>query len=302
MRELQGKLFITIDTEPDCDIKWNRSNPLVFTSIAYGIPKLLRPIWDKYNVSPIYFVSPEVVMDKECCGVLKEEIKKGAIIGAHLHSEYIEPNITIKNPAGKQSKEYPCFAHSSQIEFEKIKNLTSLIQNNLGVKPVWYRAARYGADLDTIKALSELGYKYDSSVTPEIDWSEQGGPDHSKAPNQPYWISKEDFYTPAIGEKESIGIVEVPITIFGKRGGIIQKALPNNWLFYLWLRPTHMTVFEQKHLIEKLQNKYHKVTLVMMFHSMEIMINRTPYVRNRVMQKMFLKRIIKILDYWVGKQ
>ncbi|HIH31556.1 TPA: hypothetical protein HA235_02505 [Candidatus Woesearchaeota archaeon] len=290
------KLLVTLDVEPDCDIHWNRSNPLKFTSVTVGIPKILRPIWDKYDVKPIYFVSPEVVMDKKCCRYLKQEIKMGAIIGTHLHSEYIAPNITIKNPKGKPSKEIPCFTHDTKTEFEKIKNFTKLIERNLGVKPMWYRAARYGADLDTIKSLKKLGYKYDSSVTPHIDWSKQGGPDHSKAPEQPYWISKSNFYK-ATGQKQSIGIREYPITIIGKRFGILGKILPNNWYLFSWLRPTHMTVYEQKKLIRNYAKKYKNSEVILMFHSMEIMSGKTPFVRNQTMQKLFLSRLEKIIRF-----
>jgi hypothetical protein len=289
------ELLITIDTEPDCDIHWVRTNPLTFTSVTEGIPKLLRPIWNKFNVKPIYFVCPQVVQNDECCEVLKKEIQLGAIIGTHLHSEYIEPNIT--ECAGKPSYEFPCFAHSTEIEFEKIKNLTELIEKKLGVRPEWYRAARFGADLDTLQSLQKLGYKYDSSVTPFINWSKKGGPDHSKAPVQPYWISKGDYYV-GTNEKDSTGIKEYPVTIWKKRLGILGKLLPDAWLFYNWLRPTHMTVLEQKNLIGKFIKRFKNPSMVMMFHSQEVMIRKSPYVRNKFMQKIFLKRIERTISYY----
>ncbi|GAG34500.1 unnamed protein product, partial [marine sediment metagenome] len=166
------KLFcITIDTEPDCDIHWKRSDPLTFESVLSGIPNILRPLWDKYNIKPVYFVSPEVVQNDDCCRVLRQEIQFGAEIGTHLHGEYIEPRKKYESSAGTPSDEFPCFAYSREIELIKIKNLTELIAEKLGIRPVSYRAARYGADLDTLKSLEELDYKVDSSVTPEIDWS-----------------------------------------------------------------------------------------------------------------------------------
>jgi hypothetical protein len=290
------ELLVTIDTEPDCDIHWNRSSPLTFTSVTEGIPELMRPIWDKYRVNPIYFISPEVLYDDASCEVLKREIDRGAIIGSHLHSEYIEPNIC-PDMDGKGSGEFPCFAHSKETEYEKLKNLTQLIEEKLSYTPVWYRAARYGADLDTIKSLASLGYKYDSSITPGIDWSPIGGPDHSKSPLQPYWISKTDFYA-GTDEKEGTGIREYPITIHGKRFGPAGKLLPDKWLFYRWLRPSHMTVLEQKNLIREYIREFGDPSFIHMFHSMEIMINKTPFVRNRFMQKRFLKNIEKVLEFY----
>ena len=161
------------------------------------------------------------------------------------------------------------------------------------MKPVWYRGARFGADIDTIQCLKQLGYQYDSSVTPNIDWTDKGGPDHRQAPEKRYYISEQDIHIAG-----NSTIQEVPITIRGKRWGVIGKLLPENWLFYQWLRPTHMTYIEMKHLIKQLKERKE---LVMMFHSMEIMINKTPYVRMKWMQKYYLWRLEKILLYAVKK-
>src|SRR4030042_5530913 len=151
------ELIVTVDTEPDCDASWRRSSPLSFTSVTQGIPGMLRPLWDRHGAKPIYFISPEVVRDNECCRVLQAEMRNGAVIGTHLHSEYIEPRVTVKDPAGTVSAGFPCYAHETEVEYAKINNLTTLIENRLDYRPVWYRAARYGADLDPIRILSELG-------------------------------------------------------------------------------------------------------------------------------------------------
>ncbi len=107
-----------------------------------------------------------------------------------------------------------------EVESAKIKNLTELIENKLGVRPVSYRAARYGADLDTIKALEKLGYKVDSSVTPEISWQSQGGPDHSRAPKQPYFISADDYYS--AGKSGILGSADY---YFGKEIAVFARQV-----------------------------------------------------------------------------
>lgn len=288
---------VTIDTEPDCDIHWRRSNPLTFSSVLYGIPELLRPIWNRYGIKPTYFVSPEVIMNVECCEVFKKEIELGSEVGAHLHSEYIEPEKKYNSVSGTISDEFPCFAHDSKTEFEKIKTLTYLIESKVGIKPISYRAGRYGADLDTINSLIKLEYRIDSSITPHINWSNKGGPDHSRGLEQPYWVSQKDYYKENKANKK---ILEVPITIGNKRFGYFGKYLPDSGLFYNWLRPTHMTVFEMKKLIKNYIEKYKNeevVVLNMMFHSMEIIPKATPYVRGGIDQKLFLKRLEKVLNW-----
>lgn len=276
-----GRLFVTIDTEMDADVHWKKQEPMQFSSVLVGIPNYFRPIWDKYNIYPIYFVSPEVVENEQCCKVLKQEISKGAIIGAHLHPEYIEPNR--ENICDIETEKFPCYGCTTDIEREKIKNLKAAITKNLGVVPKWYRAARFGADDDTIKMIGELGFKYDSSFTPGIDWSKAGGPSHKTVGIRPYTMAP-------------YSITEFPVTICGKRLGILGKFLPEKWLFYRWLRPTHMTYLEERSMIKELRKKGVK-DLVMMFHSMEIMVKKTPYVRNKIMQKYYLRRLEKTIFF-----
>jgi hypothetical protein len=289
---MEKSLCITIDTEPDCDIHWKRSDPLSFESVLSGISGILRPIWERYEIKPVYFVSPEVVQNNDCCQVLKKQLERGAEIGAHLHSEYIQPQQKYDTVAGTPSKEYPCYAYSTEVELAKIRNLTDLIEEKLGVRPVSYRAARYGADLDTAKSLEKLGYKVDSSVTPEIDWSYQDGPDHSKAPKQPYFISAGGYYTP--GDSK---ILEVPITISKKRAFFLD----DKWFFYRWLRPTHMTFTEMKSLANEFISNYDAPVLNMMFHSMEVIPKKTPFVRTAIGQKMYLSRLEKVIRYLKAK-
>jgi hypothetical protein len=281
---------ITIDTEPDCDVRWRRSSPLTFESVTVGITNILRPIWDRFKITPVYFVSPEVLENDQCRNVLKAEIDKGAEIGAHLHGEYIEPQKKHYNGAGTISSDFPCFAYDTQVESEKIRNLTELIEARLSIRPVSYRAARYGADLDTIKALDRLGYKVDSSITPGISWTKQGGPDHSRSPKQPYFISPDNYYSAGTS-----GVLEVPITISGKRFAF----LPDKWLYYRMLRPTHMTGFEMKLLVAQFAKNYAEPVLNMMFHSMEVLPGKTPFVRTKFGQKIYLRRLESVLNYMI---
>lgn len=286
----EKRLWVTIDTEMDADIHWKKTQPACFSSVVEGIPAILRPIWNEYDIKPIYFVSPEVLGSDECCEILKEEIRKGAIIGAHLHPEHIEP---LKEEAGGGEEKFPCIAYSREVERAKIDNLSKLIQERLGVHVEWYRAARFGADVDTIEILQELGFKYDSSFTPNIDWSDRGGPNHKLSPINSYYIDLKDIYDN--GEKTE-GIKEYPVTIMGKRFGVLGKFLPDNWLFYRWLRPTHMLYIEQRSMIREAK-KTKIADIVMMFHSMEIMIGKTPYVRTKWMQNYYIWRLKKTISY-----
>lgn len=118
-----------------------------------------------------------------CIEILKQEQQAGAEIGTPLHV----------------GDEFPCNVPQERWHLEQ---LTSLYERAFGTQPCSYRAGRYGMSDKTLTALGELGYKVDSSVTPHVDWSAQGGPDYRLCPNRPYWDR---------------GILEVPITILGMR-------------------------------------------------------------------------------------
>lgn len=294
------RIYITIDTEMDSDLHWVKHYPPSYASVIKGIPRILRPIWDRYDAHPIYFVSPEILYNEGCVRVLRREIQKGAVVGAHLHPEYIGPDSIWGAGMEKVPAQFPCYGYADAVEKEKLKNLTDLIEQKLGVKPEWYRAARFGADTATIRILRELGYRYDSSVTPNINWSSKGGPDHRCARLERYRISNRNIYDKAEGQEDDSGICELPVTIFGKRFGILGKFLPENWLLYRWLRPSHMTYFELKQVVFEMEKTGLREG-VMMFHSMEVMIGKTPYVRTRWMQRYYLWRLEKILAYAKAK-
>lgn len=282
--------LVTIDTECDFDVRYRRRVPFEFTSITHGIPKFLRPLWDRYEVRPIYFVSPEVLSQTACCRVLATELTHGAILGAHLHSELVPP--AERSP---ECADFACYACSRELEYQKLLYLTRMIEQRFGYRPEWFRAGRFGADLETMQILKALGYRYDSSVTPHLDWSSYGGPDHRRAPEQPYWISLADYYAGTTPEC-SLGILEVPVTIAGKRLGWLGMYLPDHWVCYTWLRPTHMTAVEQTRLIRRMLAQYQNPVVVMLFHSFEVMVRTSPYVRNRWMQTWFLNRLEAVLQ------
>ena len=58
-----------------------------------------------------------------------------------------------------------------------------------------------------------------------------------------------------------------------------------------------MSVAGMKSLIKTFMNEYGEPVLNMMFHSMELLPGRTPFVRNKTQQKMYLKRLGGVVQY-----
>lgn len=276
---------ITIDTEADANHQWQKKRPLRYMSVVFGLKEKLIPLFRKHQIKPVYFVAPEILENKEAVQILCSEQKNGlAEIGNHFHS--------VVKQTGKNYdfETFGCFALGNEDEATQIKLLDERISSLFGKKPVSYRAGRFGADLSTMRTLLRLGYRVDSSVTPHIDWTLKGGPDFINFPEQPYRVSPENFQK----EEKSSSLLEVPLTIGKKR----FPCLPNNWLSYRWLRPTHMLNFEVSALIEDYLFRYSKspkLTLCLMFHSMEIIPGATPFVRTSLESRFFLSRLQKMI-------
>jgi len=256
---------ITIDTEGDraCPLfvrKWGRLTGR-FSSVLEGIPRL-RSVWNDFSVLPVYLVTDGVLSCPDCVEMLKKEQEAGAEIGTHLHI----------------ADEFPCNVPQERWHLEQ---LTNLYEQAFGTRPCSYRAGRYGMSDGTLAALRELGYKVDSSVTPYVDWSAQGGPDYRQHSNQPYWQR---------------GILEVPITILGARswwpfGG---------WSRYRWLRPSVATAGHLKRIVDLACDDGLDM-LNMAFHTMELIPRASPYVRTRAETVLYLRRLRKTVAYIIKR-
>jgi hypothetical protein len=256
---------VTIDTEGDraCPFFGNRWGPLTGTyhSVLKGIPRL-RSIWNRLSIVPAYLASAEVLASRESLEVLQREQQAGAEIGTHLHID----------------SEFPCNVPE---ERQHLQVITDLYERAFGAPPCSYRAGRYGVNGRTLATLRELGYRVDTSVTPHIDWSAQGGPDHTTCPIQPYWV--ED-------------ILEVPVTIIG-----LRDWWPfNGWSRYRWLRPTVATCEQLKWIVDCACDVRFTV-LNMMFHTMEIIPGASPYVRTSVGTQLYLRRLERTIAYMMHR-
>ena len=58
-----------------------------------------------------------------------------------------------------------------------------------------------------------------------------------------------------------------------------------------------MMAFEMKSLVAEFSRKYNEPVLNLMFHSMEVIPGKTPFVRTKLGQKLYLSRLNSILRY-----
>ena len=282
-------MSVTIDTECDKSPDWSNSNPLTFKSILDGVPNKLQPLFQTYGIKPTYFLSPEVIQDKDSARIF-QSIQEECELGTHLHADFIEPMKTADNFDGMHSDAFQT-EFSPSIEFQKLDNLTSLFKSTFNFDPMVFRAGRYAANQNTIKSLIKLGYKVDSSFTPHLKWIGPNGSiiDHEDAPEQPYFTDERDIYNDNNGNGK---ILEIPISIIKTRKFFSTK--------HLWLRPKFSSFSEMKKVIDLVKEKfsdYEYIVLVMMFHSQEVIPNASPYTKTDLDVENYLKLLNKTFEY-----
>lgn len=152
-----------------------------------------------------------------------------------------------------------------------IKKSTDIIKKSIGRRPVSFRAGRYGINDMSLNLLKNEGYLIDTSVTPNVNWSMDGGPDWSKfSSTKPYFQDT---------------LLEVPITIIKVMG------------IKYWLRPSISTASTMKTIVEILRSQQKgNIILNMMFHSMET-IDPNPYIKSNL----FFQRLRIILEFLYNK-
>jgi hypothetical protein len=255
--------LITIDTECDASPDWRNASPLSFRSITDGIPGLLQPFFNRYGAVPTYLLTTQVLESNACLETLKSLDGKFEL-GTHLHPEFSSPSRKFEKPDGIRANDFSC-QYDEKTEFLKLEAITNLFTEAFNKKPLVYRGGRFGAGPSTIRALEKLGYIADTSVTPNVKWqSSVLKIDYSKAPGQPYFPdNKRD-----ISIKGKSGIIEFPVS---------------TWKPFLhgerWLRPSPVIPFREIiKVLDSLEKQFHgDIFANMMFHSMEIIPDASPY-------------------------
>lgn len=296
---------VTIDTEIDKSPDWKISASETFLSVLHGIPQKLTPLFNQFGAKPTYLLSSEVIENKDCVSLLKSIDNCG--LGTHLHGDLIEPNRRIYKIGNERTYEMEN-SYPKEIEYQKLKNLTGLFIEKFGYSPTSFRAGRFAAGNNTITLLEELGYLVDSSVTPGIDWNlPEGRANFLQAREQPYFPSKENLL-----EEGNSKVLEVPVSIvaprFKKYFYTVDKVkvlrpvsvIINTIFPARWLRPSSQNSGGMLGVITKLLKRYggnNAIVLNMMFHSMEVIPNASPYTKTEDECRSLLGKIETVLEY-----
>jgi hypothetical protein len=296
-------VVVVVDTEAEFD--WAHQPPRSARGVnSVKCQAQTQPIFERYGVRPTFVLDYPVSSTPEGYEFIRDLHRSGACeIGAHLQPW---DNPPFEEPTTDKNS-YPGNLPIA-LEREKLACLTSVIAENIGVRPRIYKAGRYGVGHATARILAELAYEIDVSVLPGTDLSAKLGPDFSHCGARPYWFGSN----PAL--------LEIPLSI--GYTGLLAPAAPMARLLTMnerlktlhvpgvlahlglveriALTPEGISFKEQRRLTRALLRSGHRV-FSFTYHSPSLAPGNTPYVRSAADLRAFLRRIEQYLDFFMGE-
>jgi hypothetical protein len=242
-----------------------------------GIGRCLEPLFREYGVRPTYLISPEVIRHEASAALFKAA---GACeLGTHLHPEFV-----LGSDRASQTSAVPCQL-LEQEERRLLEMLTASFVDTFGQAPHSYRAGRYGASARSLRALSDLGYLVDTSVTPHKLWDY--GLDFRSAPDSPYYPSVDDISAAGPGG----GLLEIPISLcVSPAPALVREAtrvlarsrleFAKDWAKWargpLWFRPGWAKRRVLLGFVRRAVQGEYQGVLNMMFHNVDFVSGCSP--------------------------
>lgn len=295
------RLLLGIDTE--ADDQWSDAGRRALSvRNAERLPALQR-LLAEHGVRPTYLVTWEMATEEPARSVLRSLAEAGGCeIGAHLHPWSSPP----RRPEDVRGT-FPCELPDALLE-RQLRELTAVIESELGTRPTSYRAGRYGLDARALPLLEGLGYSVDSSVDPLLNERRKGGPCFAGAPLHPYRPDYADLTRPGAAQ-----ILELPISVGTTPSlpaplrALYARLPPLPWrgalkrfgLRPVWLRPSYSSLADATQLASRLVASG-LPALNLLFHSSELLPGASPYHPDEASVRGFLERLRRLLDHVVG--
>ncbi len=271
-------------------------------------PGGLRPVFDRFGVRPVYLVDYAVATQPEGYGPLREILRSGRCeIGAHL-----QPWET--PPFDEELGERTSFNHNlpAWLQKEKLARLTEAITGSFGVRPVAYRAGRYGVGEEIAWILEALGYRIDLSVVPGTDLRRQHGPDFRRAFSRPYWFGRNRSlleipvtagYTGLLASKRLrstadtglYGALSHPSAARLRAPGVFARL---GLLERITLTPEGISLGEMRRLTQALLARGNRV-FTLSYHSPSLLPGSTRYVCSQEDLERFVGKLERYLDFFL---
>ena len=247
------------------------------TAIA-SLPAATRRL-NASGVVPTYLVDYPVVANPASAAAMRAMVADCACdVGTQLHPWVNPPFDEAVTPANSFTGNLPV-----PLQRAKLHALTDAIEAATGVRPIVYRAGRYGIGAETGRLLAEAGYRLDVSVRALFDYSAEAGPDFTAHPVWPWWVSEHLLEVPLSAAFTG------PLARWPRlhrqawlRGPLARSRLLNR----VALTPEGMPLSEALAAIRCLLADGVRL-FSLSFHTPSVEIGHTPYVRDAADLKMF---------------
>ena len=159
---MNQKVIVTIDTEGH-----DGNDPvskLILGETAegrFGI-EYIMDVLDEFNVKALFFVDFAEAWDygeDKVRNVVDIILRRGHNVGVHIHPDHMADKNRLF-----------LWEYSREEQYDIIFKCTELYIKMVGKRPISFRAGKYGANLDTLDILCDLGYKYDFSLFYHQQW------------------------------------------------------------------------------------------------------------------------------------
>ena len=294
------QLAIVVDTEEefDWDAPFSRDNRSTKSITAQT---QAHEFYDRFGIVPTYVVSHPVATDPAAVRFLSDlQSARRAEIGAHLHPWVCPPFEEDVNDHNSFQCNLP-----PALEHAKIAQLTEVITQNFGQRPLVFKAGRYGFGENTRQSLIALGYKIDCSTVPHIGYARKGGPNYYGVPDQPFWLDEGKalleipLTTGFAGALRRFGsnlapLYESPLAVQAHVPGVLART---GLLVRSQLTPEGITANEQINLLKTLVQQGKNI-FTLAYHSPSLASGNTPYVRSEPDLSTFLTTIEQVLTYF----
>lgn len=182
--EFGRRFLILADAEEEFDWSRSLSRQNTSTEAIASLPAATRRLRAR-GVTPTYLLDYPVVHNERSAAIVQGMVAHGDCeIGTQLHPWVNPPHA--EEVTGRNS-----FAGNLpfELEHEKLATLTERIASVAGQRPIVYRAGRYGIGPNTAAILEDLGYRMDVSTRALFTYECESGPDFSRYPIWPWWIT-----------------------------------------------------------------------------------------------------------------
>lgn len=289
-------LTVVVDTEAEFD--WAKPFDRSLTSVqAMAGVEELQEMFDGYGLRPVYVVDYAVATQPAGRDPLRRILARhGCAIGAHLHPWITPPFEEAVNERNSYSGNLP-----AALEEAKTRTLVRAIEDGFGVRPLFFKAGRYGLGTHTLDMLGRLGFEVDFSIMPLTDLRGRGGSaDFRFAGIGPARAGTGQVLSVPMTRAQIGALAPLPPGLHGMLHSPLGKQLRLPGLLS-WLRlantvtltPEGVTAVEQVALLRALVAHGHR-RLVLHYHSPSLVPGNTPYVRTDADLQEFKERVATV--------